>query len=52
MKDRELLALAAAAAGAELNGYRYGGDGREPLYSTHTELVRALRRLRHAEKKL
>ena len=38
MKDRELLALAAAAAGAELNGYRYGGEGREPLYGMPVEV--------------
>lgn len=32
MTDRELLALAAKAAGAEHNGYRFGENGREPLY--------------------
>ena len=37
MKDRELLALAATAAGAELTGYRYGED-REPLYGMPVEV--------------
>jgi len=32
MTDQEMLALAAKAAGAEHNGYRFGENGREPLY--------------------
>lgn len=35
--DRELLGLAAKAAGAEHNGYRYGEHGREPLYGMPVE---------------
>lgn len=31
MNDSELTELATEAAGAEINGYRYGENGREPL---------------------
>lgn len=37
MTDLELLELAAKAAGAEHNGYRYGENGREPLYGMPIE---------------
>lgn len=32
MDDRTLLELAAKTAGADHNGYRYGKNGKEPLY--------------------
>lgn len=38
MTDRELLELAARAAGAEHNGYRFGENGREPLFGMPVEI--------------
>lgn len=42
MTDRELLELAAKAAGAERNGYRYGENGREPLYGMSFEVYEGI----------
>lgn len=38
MTDQELSELAAKAAGAEVNGFRYGENGREPLYGIPVEV--------------
>lgn len=38
MTDRELLELAAKAAGAEHSGFRCGENGREPLYGMPIEV--------------
>ncbi len=37
MTDEELRQLALEASGAEINGYRFGPNGREPLYGIPTE---------------
>lgn len=38
MTERETLELAAKAAGAELIGYSYGENGKEPLYGIPVEV--------------
>lgn len=37
MTHDEIEQLAIQASGAEINGYRYGKNGREPLYGIPTE---------------
>jgi hypothetical protein len=37
MSKEEIEELAIEAAGAEINGYRFGENGREPLYGIPTE---------------
>lgn len=37
MSKEEIDELAIEAAGAEVNGYRFGENGREPLYGIPTE---------------
>ena len=39
MTDAEIILRAIEAAGAEINGYRYGNSGKEPAYGIPVETV-------------